>query len=63
KKKWEHLYLTKYSVGSWEPTYDTELWKKHNVLDLFVQHTEQNDGEVSVDIPAQPVLILRWGGW
>ncbi|HEY8933758.1 MAG TPA: BNR-4 repeat-containing protein, partial [Cyclobacteriaceae bacterium] len=62
EKKWEHLYLTKFSVGSWEPTYDAELWKKHGILDLFVQHTKQGDGEKADNIPAQPVLILRWGG-
>ena len=47
------------SVGSWEPTYDTELWKKKKQLNLFVQYTDQKDGEGKADIAPQPVKVLE----
>jgi hypothetical protein len=32
KDKWRVVDLTPTSVGSWEPTYDTELWKDKKIL-------------------------------
>jgi hypothetical protein len=55
---WELTNLTTESVGSWEPTYDTELWKKKKQLNLFVQFTEQNDGEGKADIAPQQVKVM-----
>lgn len=52
--------LTKNAVGSWEPSFDIELWKKQNLLHLFVQRTEQQDGEGKSNIPPQPVQVLEW---
>ncbi len=52
--------LTEVSVGSWEPSLDTELWEKENELHLFVQHVGQGDGETTEDIPPQMVYILEW---
>lgn len=57
--RWETADLTGFSVGSWEPTYDTELWKEKGWLHLFVQPAEQIDGEGRADIPAQPVQVLE----
>jgi hypothetical protein len=57
---WKIKDLTQHSVGSWEPTYDTELWKEKNVLHLFVQKVEQVDGEGRANIPPQPVQVLQW---
>ena len=51
--------LTDFSVGAWEPTYDTELWREKNILHLFVQRSEQGDGEKKADIGPQPVYVLE----
>lgn len=60
KGKWKLQDLTEYAVGSWEPTFDTELWKTSGVLNLFVQKVEQVDAEGTADIPPQPVQVLEW---
>lgn len=59
-RKWEIQDLTEFSVGMWEPTYDTELWDKSGVLHLFIQIVGQGDGEKLDDIPPQTVSILEW---
>jgi hypothetical protein len=56
--EWKISDLTAISVGSWEPSYDTELWKKKKQLNLFVQFTEQQDAEGKANIPAQPIKVL-----
>jgi BNR repeat-containing family member len=58
--KWQLNELTEFSVGSWEPTYDTELWKKKQQLNLFVQFTEQKDGEGKAAIRPQQVQVLSF---
>ena len=60
KPVWKITDLTSFSVGSWEPSYDTELWKTRKVLDLFVQNVQQVDGEGKANIPPQPVQVLEW---
>ena len=56
---WHVKDLTTGSVGSWEPTYDTELWKQKKQLHLFVQYTDQKDGEGKTDIFPQPIEVLE----
>ncbi|WP_224998645.1 BNR repeat-containing protein [Cesiribacter sp. SM1] len=58
--KWTILDLTKESLGSWEPSYDTELWKDKGILNLFVQKVEQVDGEGRASIPPQPIQVVEW---
>jgi BNR repeat-containing family member len=58
--KWHIIDLSEESVGSWEPTYDTELWKEKKILNLFVQKTEQVDGEGKASIPPQMIKVLEW---
>lgn len=58
--KWQIRDLNSTSVGSWEPSYDTELWKEKRILNLFVQRTEQVDGEGKANIPPQIVQVLEW---
>lgn len=58
--KWSIVDLTQTSVGSWEPTYDTELWKEKTLLHLFVQNVEQVDAEGQAKIPPQIVEVLEW---
>lgn len=60
KHKWKVVDLTAESVGSWEPTFDTELWRKEGILNLFVQKVEQVDAEGTADVPPQPVRVLEW---
>ncbi len=60
KNKWQVKSLGKEVVGSWEPTYDTELWKNKHLLHLFVQFTQQVDGEGKANIAPQPVRVLEW---
>jgi BNR repeat-containing family member len=60
KNKWQLKDLTTESVGSWEPAYDTELWKKTKQLHLFVEFADQKDSEGKTDIPAQAVKVLEW---
>ena len=56
---WQLKDLTSSSVGSWEPSYDTELWKRKNQLHLFVQYTDQKDGEGKANIAPQAVQVLE----
>lgn len=57
---WKMKDLTTDNVGLWEPSYDTELWKKKKVLDLFIQKVEQGDGETTKNILPQLVSVLEW---
>jgi BNR repeat-containing family member len=57
---WMLKDITKDSVGDWEPSYDTELWKERSRLNIFVQRTAQGDGERMAELNAQPVYILEY---
>ncbi len=56
---WKITDLTGFSVGSWEPSFDTELWKDRGVLDIFVQKVVQVDGEGKADVAPQMVYVLE----
>jgi len=60
KKIWNVRDLTASSVGSWEPTFDTELWQQKKILNLFLQNVQQMDGEGKADIGAQSVYVLEY---
>ena len=60
KNVWYHLELTRFSVGQWEPTYDTELWKSNNLLHLFVQKVGQGNAEELDDLTAQMIFVLEY---
>ena len=57
--EWDIADLTNFSVDAWEPSHDTELWKKQRKLHLFVQHTRQGDGERTAEIDPQMVYVLE----
>lgn len=59
QKEWIIKDLSVAPVGSWEPSYDTELWKKDNKLHVFVQQVEQVDGEGKANIPPSKVQVLE----
>lgn len=48
------------SVGSWEPSFDTELWRTKGELNLFLQAVRQVDGEGTADAPPSKVRVLQW---
>jgi hypothetical protein len=58
--QWTISDLTEGSVGSWEPTFDTEFWKQKHVLHLFVQRVDQLDSEGNADVPPQKIQVLEW---
>ncbi len=58
--KWILKDISEASVGSWEPTYDTELWQTKGDLHLFVEKVDQADGEGKVNNPPQKVQVLEW---
>lgn len=59
RNNWNIIDITDFAVGSWEPSYDTELWRKEKKLHIFVQKTEQVDGEGKANIPSQKVYVLE----
>ncbi|HMR20400.1 MAG TPA: BNR repeat-containing protein [Sphingobacterium sp.] len=59
-EEYDLMDLRDISLGSWEPTYDTELWRTKKILNLFIQHAEQKDGEGVFQSPAQTVKVLEW---
>lgn len=60
KLEWQIEDLTEHSVGMWEPSYDTERWKKSKVLNIYVQKVGQGDGETTEDMPPTQISILEW---
>jgi hypothetical protein len=60
KRKWKVYDLTKTSVESWEPTYDTEYWKTKGILHLFVQKVHQADLEGKTSSAPELIQILEW---
>lgn len=58
--RWSVRDLTAASVGAWEPSFDTELWKRSGELHLFLQNVQQVDGEGSADVAPSPVQVLQW---
>lgn len=60
KGKWIIKDLTQSEVGSWEPSYDTELWKDKEILNLFVLKVDQADAEGKSDLAAEIVQVLEW---
>ena len=58
--KWQVSDLTDASVGAWEPSFDTELWRRNGMLSLFVQDVRQVDGEGQAAVPPRPVRVLDW---
>jgi hypothetical protein len=58
--RWDVLDLTQASAGSWEPSFDTELWRRDGQLHLFLQPVLQVDGEGSSNAAPTMVKVLQW---
>lgn len=57
--EWTAEDLTDFSVDAWEPSFDTELWRRKRRLHLFVETTHQGDGERTVEAEPQTVYVLE----
>lgn len=57
---WQLADLTDFSTGSWEPSFDSELWRTRQWLHLFVQEVVQADREGVTERPATMVQVLEW---
>ena len=57
---WKVEDLTQKSLGDWEPSYDTELWKSKGVLSMFMQKVSQIDGEGKANQAPTQVQVLDW---
>ena len=60
KKKWKLVDLAQNDLGSWEPTYDTELWKDKHFLNLFIEKVVQIDSEGKANVLPQLINVLEW---
>lgn len=58
RNKWKLKDLLPDNVGSWEPGFDTELWKDRGILSIFVQKTDQADLEGRTQTPPQKVKVV-----
>lgn len=58
KNKWKLVDLLPESVGSWEPSFDTELWKNKKILSIYVQNSDQTDLEGRSQTPPQKVKVV-----
>ncbi len=60
RPRWTVRDLGPASVGAWEPSFDTELWRRRGELHLFVQDVQQLDGEGVSAGMASPVQVWQW---
>jgi hypothetical protein len=58
--RWSVHDLGDASVGAWEPSFDTELWRRDGVLNLFMQDVRQVDAEGSAAVAPSMVRVLQW---
>jgi hypothetical protein len=60
QNNWTITDLSQSTLGDWEPSYDTELWRTKGRLDLFLQRVEQIDGEGKANHKPSPIQVLEW---
>jgi hypothetical protein len=60
KGKWQFKDLTNFSVGMWEPSYDTEIWKRSKIFHIYVQNVGQGDREKTEELPLSDISIMKW---
>ena len=60
KDKWKLFDIFNNNLGSWEPTYDTDLWKKKHELHLFVEQVMQADGEGVTTVAPQMIAVVEY---
>lgn len=57
---WRVRDLDSRSMGAWEPSYDTELWRHAGRLNLYLQAVRQADGEGITRAVPTTVGVLEW---
>lgn len=60
RPRWTVRDLGEAPVGAWEPSFDTELWRRRGELHLFVQDVRQLDGEGTSAGVSAPVQVWQW---
>jgi hypothetical protein len=58
--RWTVRDLSSEPVGAWEPSFDTELWRRQGELHLFMQDVRQVDGEGKARVAPTAVKVLQW---
>lgn len=56
---WTSQVISPYPVDRWEPSYDSELLRLQNKIQLYYQRVAQGQAETTVPLPSQPVGILE----
>lgn len=56
---WTSQIISPYPVDRWEPSYDSELLKEKNKIQLYFQRVGQGQAETTVSLPPQDVGILE----
>lgn len=56
---WKTSKLTSFATDRWEPSYDTELWRTKQQLNIFLQKVGQESGERAVKMAPQMVHVLE----
>lgn len=59
-RRWSVQDLNDASVGAWEASFDTELWRRDGELNLYVQDVQQLDAEGSAVAPPSMVRVLQY---
>jgi hypothetical protein len=59
KMEWKSKIISPYSVDRWEPSFDTELWRTEQKLNLYFQKVGQGQGETSIEMEPQMVGVLE----
>ncbi|QOY95028.1 BNR repeat-containing protein [Massilia sp. UMI-21] len=57
---WQVADLLERSMGAWEPSFDTELWRQSGQLNLYLQTVHQADAEGVLASKPTPVGVLEW---
>lgn len=57
--EWISFPINDTDVGSWEPSFDTELWKERQQLHLFVQKVNQLSGD-NREVSSDPTAVQVW---
>ena len=57
---WRVSDLADRSVGAWEPSFDTELWRRAGLLNLYLQPVHQADAEGVLPAGPTKVGVLEW---
>ena len=58
--RWRVFDLGQQAMGAWEPSFDTELWRTSNRLNVYLQTVQQRDAEGVASSAPTRVGVLEW---